>query len=335
MEQTIIYTSIWSNKYKLKTRNHISENILNSSVKTEKESYIRRNFLKNENIPLKLCNNSAIQCDKFSEYEDLNKNAILDTYNSNQNTKSIFSPEKRERSKEYLSLIKNNVSPELFKEKNPFVKKVSDLATSPSVLSNENCRKRGRNLMRIKRTIIDENIIVQSKYFSKHNEKHDVLKSENNIEDSNLKNTKYNVHSTADINICISMKQQKLQDLKTFSTIENTNLISKVIDDTPPLDLNKRLTDSYENISGKTYFNNKMIKISPTRHFTTINDDYISNNLLVSNFNVRTMSDLISYENADSLQSDLSKWSNTKSSTFSYKETLKERTSSSTNLVSI
>jgi hypothetical protein len=333
MEQTIIHTSIWSNKYQLK-RNHISENTLNSSIKVEKESYIQRNSLKNENIPLKLCNNSTIQCDKFSEYEDLNKNAILDIYNSNQNTKPILSPEKRERS-EYLSLSKNNVSPELFKEKNPFTKKVSDLATSPSVLANENCRKRGRNLMRIKRTIIDENIIVQSKYFLKHNEKHDVLKSESDIEDSNLKNTKYNVCSTADINICISMKQQKSQDLKTFSTIENTNLTSKVIDNTPPSDLNKSLTDSYENISGKTYFNNKMIKISPTRHFTTINDDCISNNLLVSNFNVRSMSDLISCENTTSLQNDLSKWSNTKNSSFSYKETLKEKTSTSTNLVSI
>ncbi|EZA50275.1 Exonuclease [Ooceraea biroi] len=326
IEQTsIIHTSIWSDKYKLKTDNHRYENTLNSSIKARKELCIRRDSLKNENISLKYTS-PTIQCDRFSEYQDLGKNAILDMYNSNQNTKLILSPEKR--SKEYLT--ENNVSPELFKTKNPFVKRVSDLTTSPSILSQENCRKRGRNLMRVRRTIIDENIIVESKYFSKHdNEKSDALKSENNVKDFNLKRTKRNENSTMDV--CdASMKRQKtLQDLKVFSEIENVNanLTSRGIDDTPPSNLNKCLTNSYENISERTYSSNRITEISPTRHFTTVNDNCISDNLLVSSSDVETMPDLANYENTSSLRDDLSKWSNTKGSPSLHKKTLKKKSS--------
>lgn len=313
----------------MKAETHISGNTFNSSIKAEREreSCIQKDSPNDQNSPLKHIN-SINQCDKFLEYPDLNTNAILDMYNSNQDVKATVSPQKR--SEEYLYLTENNVSPELFKEKNPFVKRITDHTTSPSVLSNENCRKRGRNLMRIKRTIIDENIIVESKYFSKRNEKRDMLTSENSFEDRELRSTKCNLNLITDNDVCDgnTQQQEKSQDLKT-SAIANAN----VSDNTPPFsDLNKYFTSSYGNVSEKAYSDNRITEMSPVQHFTTNNDNSISNNLFILSSDMKTMPDSANYENASNLRNDSSKWSSARSLS-SHKKKSKER--HSTNLVSL
>ncbi|XP_071569914.1 exonuclease 1 isoform X2 [Temnothorax nylanderi] len=180
-EQTmVIQTSIWSSKYKLKMKYQITspENVLNSSVIVGKELTRKRKSLKDAYVLLNSHNGSIIQSDKLPEDQDLNKTAILDMYNLNQDAKLIASTKESE---DCLCLAKNNTSPELFRQKNPFIKRVSDLTTSPSVLSNGNCRKRGRNLIRIRRTIIDENAMIENNYLvsSSNMETNDITNYEN------------------------------------------------------------------------------------------------------------------------------------------------------------
>lgn len=281
-------------------KNQTSQNVLSSSVMIGKKS------LKDAYVSLNLLNSSIIHSDKLPEYQDLNETAILDMYNSNQNTKLIASPKKE--SEDYLCLAKDNTSPELFRQRNPFIKRVSDLTTSPSVLSNGNCRKRGRNLMRIKRTIVDENIVIESKYFSKQdNKEHNILKSENKEIEVNLKNTKHNIIPDIDMND--ESQEQLGKKLSITDITENANSMEN-IDNAFVSSQNDCLTNTYRNVPEKLNPNNRIADILSMPHCIRIDKKYISNNFLVSSSNVEA-NDIINCENADSLQNDLSKWSKT------------------------
>lgn len=305
-----------------------SQNVLSSSVIIGKEFTKERKSVKDAYVSLNLLNSSIMPSDKLPEYQDLNKTAILDMYNSSQNTKLITSPKKE--SENYLCLVKDNTSPELFRQRNPFIKRVSDLTTSPSVLSNGNCRKRGRNLMRIKRTIIDENTVIESKYFSKQdNKEYNVLESENKEIEVNLKDTKYNIIPDIDTN---DESQEQLK--KTFITniAENANSMEN-IDNAFLSNQNDCLTNTYRNVSEKLNSNNRIANISSMPHCITIDKKYISNNFLASSSNIEA-NDIIHYENADSLQNDLSKWSKIEIDQISHKRDIFKKQSSA-NLVNI
>lgn len=324
-----IYTSIWSSKYKLKTKNYVSfsKEAVNSSNIPKKELALQRNLDEensNEHTSSELHNNPTVPCNRLSECQDSDENAILDMYNLNQDAKLIFSAEKKEE--EYLCFAEKNMSPELFKSRNPFVKRVSDLTTSPSVLFNGNCRRKGKNLMRIRRTIIDENIIVESKYFStQDNEKHNVCELENKRIEDVLKNTECNIIPETSNN---TYDTRANQELETLSIAEIANSV-KAIDDAILSDQNECLTNTFEDISEKSYSNYSMSQIS---HCTTIDKDYVLDKFLLSS-NTESTNDSINYENANSLQDNLSKCLNIKDYEVSLdkKEIFKKR--SSVNLV--
>ncbi|XP_024868089.1 exonuclease 1-like [Temnothorax curvispinosus] len=328
-EQTVvIQTSIWSSKYKLKMKYQITspENVLNSSFIVGKELTRKRKSLKDAYVLLNSHNGSIIQSDKLSEDQDLNKTAILDMYNLSQDAKLIANTKESE---DYLCLAKNNTSPELFRPKNPFIKRVSDLTTSPSVLANGNCRKRGRNLIRIRRTIIDENAMIESKYFLKQdNKEHSVLESKNKEIEVNSKSTIYNTIPNMDASVH-DISQEQLE--KTFKTdiAQNTSLIENV-NDAILSNQNNYLANTYRNIPEKLNSNNRMNYVSSMTH-PTIDESSISDNYLVSSSNMET-TDITNYENAGRLQNDLSKWSNTENNQiFSKKDIFKKQ--NSTNLV--
>lgn len=295
------YISIWSIKYKLKTKNHIlfSKNGINSSNTDKKELTIQRNLLNDEDTPSKL-HNPTIPCNKFSEYQGSDENAILDMYNTGQDVKLISSSEKKV---EYLHFAGNEASPELFKLRNPFVKRVSDLTTSPSVLFNGNSRRKGKNLMRIRRTIIDENI-VESKYFSKQDdEKLNVLDLENNkIEDVDLKSTKCNIIPETNDSICDI--RANYEPLETLSIVNHSEIINSVkdFDDALLSDKKEYLTNTCQNVS-KESCNYIFTEVS---HCTT-DKDYILDRCLSSSSNTEVANDSINYGN--SLQNNLSECS--------------------------
>ncbi|XP_071639073.1 exonuclease 1 isoform X1 [Temnothorax longispinosus] len=328
-EQTVvIQTSIWSSKYKLKMKYQITspENVLNSSFIVGKELTRKRKSLKDAYVLLNSHNGSIIQSDKLSEDQDLNKTAILDMYNLSQDAKLIANTKESE---DYLCLAKNNTSPELFRQKNPFIKRVSDLTTSPSVLANGNCRKRGRNLIRIRRTIIDENAMIESKYFLKQdNKEHSVLESKNKEIEVNSKSTIYNTIPNMDASVH-DISQEQLEKTSKTDIAQNTSLIENV-NDAILSNQNNYLANTYRNIPEKLNSNNRMNYVSSMTH-PTIDESSISDNYLVSSSNMET-TDITNYENAGRLQNDLSKWSNMENNQiFSKKDIFKKQ--NSTNLV--
>ncbi|XP_050464717.1 exonuclease 1 isoform X1 [Cataglyphis hispanica] len=332
-EQTLtIHISIWSSKYKLKTEKNVlfSKNAVNSSIIAKKELALQRNFLNNEHTSTEFHNSQIVPCNRLLECQDSNENAILNMYNSSQDVNLISSPKKK--AEEYLCFAENNTSPELFKSKNPFVKRVSDLTTSPSILSDGNCRRKGKNLMRIRRTIIDENIIVESKYFSKQiNE--NIYELENKRIDVDLKNMECNIiPETSDSIYNTRANTQpldhKLETLSIAVHPETANSI-KDISDTLLSDQNEYLTNTCEDVSEKSYFNN----LTENSHCTTIAKDYGLDKFSLSSSNIEAANNSINYGNTNNLQDNLSECSNIKDSQVSSqkKEIFKKR--SSVNLV--
>lgn len=327
----MIQNSIWSNKYKL-NRIIFSENVSNSVIEKviEKEFTKKNKSLKNAYVSLNSHNGLIIQNNKLPEDQILNKTTVLDMYNSNQETELIANIKESE---DYLCLAKDNTSPELFRQKNPFIKRVSNLTTSPSVLSNGNCRKKGRNLMRIRRTIIDENTVVESKYFLKQdNKEQNVTELKNKEIEINSKNTKHNTIPHMDTSVHDINLGQLEKTLSITDIAQNASLKIENIDDAISIKQNDCLTDNYRNIAEKSNSNYKINDVSLVTH-SMINNSYISDNSLVSSSSSIEANNTTNYENANSLQNNLSKWSDMEKDEIPKRNILKKH--SSTNQVYI
>ncbi|XP_018373535.1 PREDICTED: exonuclease 1-like isoform X2 [Trachymyrmex cornetzi] len=323
--QTMIQTSIWSGKYKLKTKcqNSSPLSVSNSSFINGKElGKERKKSLKNAYVSLNSHNNSNIQSD--SEDHDLHNTAILDMYKSSRDAKLIDN----KASEDYLNLT-NNTSPDLLKQKNPFIKRVSDLTTSPCILSNGNYRKSGRNLMRVRRTLIDENTVIESKYFSKSDKECSVLESENKEMETSWISTNYNTILDTDVHN-ITRKQKRLS---ITDTEQNANSIENIND--PFLsNQNDCLTNIYKNVSEKSNPNDRINDVPLMTH-TTTDRNYVTNNYLVSSNSSMDIIDINNYENANSSQNDSLEWINTKNvHCFPHKRNTSKKRSSS-NLVRV
>nr|XP_012214444.1 PREDICTED: LOW QUALITY PROTEIN: exonuclease 1 [Linepithema humile] len=283
VQTEMISTSIWSRKYDLKMKNNVFfENAVNSSI-AGKELATHGYSLKNVSSK---SHNSTMQCDRLSTLQNVNKNSVLDMYNINKDAELIANSEKS--SEEYLHLAESNVSPELYRKRNQFVKQVSNLTTSPSVLFNKNYRKKGRNLMHIKRTVVDENIIIESKYFLKQNEKkYDILELENKrTEKVNFESAKCNITAEIDTNV-YDIEANREQEEKIVSLPDHAESaeLMKSIDDAVLSNQNGCLINAHEDISEITYSTS-------------------------SSTNVKT-TNLINCKNMDNSQDNLSKWFDT------------------------
>lgn len=311
----------------MKTKIHItpSKNTENYSIIARKEY---NNIPKNKHVTSKLRDISTVQCNQFSEYQNLNKNDILDVYNSTQDDKLISSS--NENSEESLglentspdlfrrrnpfvkhvselttspgeNLLLENTSPELFRQKNPFVKHVTELTTSPSILSDDNCRRRGRNLMRMRRTIVDENTVVESKYFSKQNNENHDLENEK-IEKDSLKNIKCNLISKIDIEVQSSKPSSEQTEISSITShVENVNLKE---------DINKVLPNQDKYLS--TTCENTFEKLHSTNDKNYNSDNTANYNVATANDNVKADDELLNYyENINSLRDNFSHWSST------------------------
>ncbi|KAG5307936.1 EXO1 Exonuclease, partial [Acromyrmex insinuator] len=322
--QTMIQTSIWSDKYKLKMKcqNSSPLSVLNSSFLNGKELGKEKKSLKNTYSSLNSHNSSNIQSDP--EDHDLHNVAILDMYKSSRDAKLIDNTNKA--SEDYLNLT-NNTSPDLLKQKNPFIKRVCDLTTSPNILSNGNYRKRGRNLMRVRRTLVDENTVIESKYFSKSDNKEcSVLESENKDIETSWISTNYN--TILDTNVHDVTRKQLEKRLSITDTEQNANSVENI--NNPFLsNQNDCLTNIYRNVSKKSNPNDRIDDV-PSMTDTTTDKNYVTNNYLVSPNSSMDIIDINNYENANSSQNDSLEWINTKNvQSFPHKRnTLKKRNSS-------
>lgn len=322
--QTMIQTSIWSDKYKLKMKcqNSSPLSVLNSSFLNGKELGKEKKSLKNTYSSLNSHNSSNIQSDP--EDHDLHNAAILDMYKSSRDAKLIDNTNKA--SEDYLNLT-NNISPDLLKQKNPFIKRVCDLTTSPNILSNGNYRKRGRNLMRVRRTLVDENTVIESKYFSKSDNKEcSVLESENKDIETSWISTNYN--TILDTNVHDVTRKQLEKRLSITDTEQNANSVENI--NNPFLsNQNDCLTNIYRNVSKKSNPNDRIDDV-PSMTDTTTDKNYVTNNYLVSSNSSMDIIDINNYENANSSQNDSLEWINTKNvQSFPHKRnTLKKRNSS-------
>lgn len=61
----------------------------------------------------------------------------------------------------------DELSPVLMRRANPFTRQSANIKTSPSLLNTSKSRTKGRNIMRLKRTILNEETITESKFFAK------------------------------------------------------------------------------------------------------------------------------------------------------------------------
>ncbi|XP_012534388.2 exonuclease 1 [Monomorium pharaonis] len=324
-EQTMmIQTSIWSSKYKLKMQHQIfsPKNILNSLSIVNTKKLTER---KNAHVPLNLHNDSIMQNNGLLEDQDLD-DTILDIYNSNQDTRLINNTKKESED----LCLENDTSPDLLKRRNPFIKRVSDLTTSPSVLSDGNCRKRGRNLMRIRRTIIDENTVVESKYFSKQDKEHNVLESENKEIEINLKDIKHNTIPDIDTNVH-NINEEQLEKMLSITDIAQDASSMKNIGDAFLSNQDNCLINTYRHVPEISNPNNRIDDVLSATH--TIDKNYITDHFLLSSSDMET-NDTTNYEYANSSQ-NLSKWPNIKNDqVFSSKRNIFER-QSSTSLVRV
>ncbi|XP_043526477.1 uncharacterized protein LOC122537409 isoform X3 [Frieseomelitta varia] len=150
------HISIWSKEYKL-MQNHLQRSSQKKDLMdwctVKSKAVLQTNRLK-KCIFMRQQDNS--------EYEQLNQKEILDIYKST-NTMDV----ENDSDINNLTPSEDEVSPVLIRKKNQFSKYSSTTKTSPSLLCTSKSRMKGRNVMHIRRTIINEGTVTESKFFAK------------------------------------------------------------------------------------------------------------------------------------------------------------------------
>ncbi|XP_006623949.2 uncharacterized protein DDB_G0292186-like, partial [Apis dorsata] len=239
-----------------------------------------------------------------TEYEQLNKEEILNMYES-KTTIDV------ENNSEVNILVpnENKISPILVKRTNPFSKS-SNTKTSPSLLFKNKSRIKRRNIMHVRKTIINEEIITESKFFAKAIDETNDIRDNNDIylstssneilsEKKNVKSNKDN--QTSDINLQILMTSDEIETNSHPMDIDEENNISFV-------------SNECKNIKNSNIFSNcnleKLHLDVPMNR--NIENSNINNLSSLSEFNSEDSEFLIPQETIDNLNCSSFKWSDTK-----------------------
>lgn len=184
------HISIWSKKYKPKqntlyafikeTVNH--ERQLCASTSKQSEN-LQSNFLKQTNSSKK---------QDCPDYQELNEKFILESYKYEKiQSEGPSENEIHLQDNDLLSSNENEeTSPILIRKVNPFAKNKLNQEVSPSLLFKRKSRLKSDHLLHCRKTIIDENIITESKFFSSTNECENV--KDNAVDNDNEINSVYN-----------------------------------------------------------------------------------------------------------------------------------------------
>lgn len=204
----------------------------------------------------------------------------------------------------------NKISPILFKRTNSFSKS-SNTKTSPSLLFKNKSRIKGRNIMRVRKTIINEEI-TESKFFAK------AIDETNNIRDNNdiylstnsneilseKKNVKSNEdNQTSNINLQILTTNDEIETNSHPMDIDEEHNISFVSNEC------KHIKNS--NILSNCDLEKLHLDVPMNKNIENININKLHQSTS-SEFNSEDSEFLIPQETIDNLNCSLFKWSDTK-----------------------
>ncbi|CAK9800609.1 Exonuclease 1 [Anthophora plagiata] len=219
--ESLRHVSIWSKEYKMTQKQLESPQERKFTVwpaTVGKEATFRTNRLKKVILQK--------QQDNF-EHEQLNQKEILNIYET-KNTMDIDDNSEVNT----CVAVEDTVSPVLIRRTNPFSRQ-SSTKTSPSLLLPNKSRIKGRNMMRIRRTIIDEKTVTESKFFSK-------LTAETNNVPAISDNESYLTTDTHEM----SIEKENME-----SESNSINLQASVITDKEKMNLYPMDTDEENSIS--------------------------------------------------------------------------------------
>ncbi|XP_076244848.1 exonuclease tos [Calliopsis andreniformis] len=177
------HTSIWSKEYKLRhdcpQKSPKSKNCTLWPNTAGKEMVLNTSRLKKV---------IAIKQEDNSECAELNQKEILGMYESKDSMDT-----ENNLQMDICSPTEETVSPILIRRTNPFSQESSNSKTSPSLLSKGRNRTRGRNMMRVRRTIINEDTVTESKFFSTstNEENTDTLTNNDALRSASNSNTSF------------------------------------------------------------------------------------------------------------------------------------------------
>ncbi|XP_076645429.1 exonuclease tos isoform X2 [Halictus rubicundus] len=286
------HTSIWSKQYQLRTntikKSSLTKDIMSQQKTTKKEMILKTNRLKRA-ILVQQQNNTGIECTELNQNEILNMYESKDTDMEN-NLEANLS-----------SLSEEKTSPILIRRTNPFSTQISTNKTSPSLLSKNRSHIRGRRMMRIRRTIINENIITESKFFANTSVKNNsnIVTDDDTLCSSSNSNEEINVANN------INLQTDEMDtELNSMDVDEECNVLftSNQCNATDP-------SNSTSNCDlGKSYLDistNEFVLSKNSNHPDAVTDSFASSEPTEdSDF-------LILREDINTLSSSLFKWSNT------------------------
>ncbi|XP_031844025.1 exonuclease tos isoform X2 [Nomia melanderi] len=307
------HVSIWSKQYKLKkndTEKSHSKDLMTWPNTANKEVILQTNRLKTVVLAKQ---NDNIEC------IDLNQKELLDIYKSKDN--EVENNSKMDTSASDVEKI----SPVLIKRIVPFSQQISTNKTSPSLLSKTKSRIKGRNIMRIRRTIINDEIITESKFFAKTN-----VKSNNNVTDDDT--------SCSSSNSNENLRKKENTTLERIDEIDNIDhqsliAIDEIETNSDSMDVDEECNTSFtsnqcndvDNSSspstcdlGKSYLD---VRINEFVVNKNSNESHIFTDSLTTSETFEDQDFLIPREDINTLNSNLFQWSNTKLSTHTNNKT--------------
>lgn len=233
-----------------------------------------------------------------------------------------------ENNSEANTLVSNEdkTSPILVKRINPFSKS-SNNKTSPSLLFKNKSRIKGRNIMRVRKTIINEEIITESKFFAKAIDETNDIRDNNDIylftSSNKILSEKENVklnedNQTSNINLQILTTNDEIETNSYLMDIDEEDNISFVSNEC------KDIKNS--NIFSNCDLGKLHLDVSMNRNIENSN---INNPSTSSEFNFEDSEFLIPQDTIDNSNCSSFKWSDTKEMNNKTKQNKNKRSSNS------
>lgn len=204
-------------------------------------------------------------------YQELNEKDILGAYKSEESIKSENTIHFEE---ENVSNVNEQKSPILTRKTNPFVK--SNNETSPSLLFKRRSKIRPGRTIHFKKTIIDESVITESKFFTSINEHIDKSNAKNNDNDINSESDELCVsHTSKKMKIEVDDRKCELNYLTEFNSPDNAHSI----DTTNQSDQNTSVNENESMIANRSMAAEETLT---TQNTCSSNHTYKSENLFTS-----------------------------------------------------
>ncbi|XP_076297844.1 exonuclease tos isoform X2 [Lasioglossum baleicum] len=151
----IKHTSIWSEQYQLEN-NVIKKSSPKKDIVSQQKTSGNKMILKTNHLKRAI----LVKQQDNTEYKELNQNEILNMYEPKDTEME------NNLDANLSSFSEDKTSPILTRRANPFSTQMSTNKTSPSLLSKGRSHIKGRSRMRVRRTVINENIVTESKFFA-------------------------------------------------------------------------------------------------------------------------------------------------------------------------